>query len=87
MERVGIRALKQNASAVLARVVAGEVLLITDRGRPVAQLSPLAADPRRRYLDAGVLREAAAPSRAFPDPVAGDALSSEVLRMREQERY
>ncbi|MGH8923614.1 MAG: type II toxin-antitoxin system prevent-host-death family antitoxin [Acidimicrobiia bacterium] len=33
MTKVGIRALKQNASAVVAEVVAGEVVTITDRGR------------------------------------------------------
>lgn len=41
MGRVGIRALQQNASAVVARAAAGEVVEITDRGRPVARLVPL----------------------------------------------
>lgn len=41
MDEVGIRALKQNASAVVAAAAAGETLWITDRGRPVAQLSPI----------------------------------------------
>ncbi|NOX31973.1 MAG: type II toxin-antitoxin system prevent-host-death family antitoxin, partial [Actinobacteria bacterium] len=31
---VGIRALKQNASAVVAEAAAGETVTITDRGRP-----------------------------------------------------
>jgi prevent-host-death family protein len=38
METVGVRELRQNASAILRRVAAGEVFLITDRGRPVAKL-------------------------------------------------
>jgi len=33
--------LKQNASAVVARAAAGEPLIVTDRGRPVARLLPL----------------------------------------------
>ncbi|MCX6410098.1 MAG: type II toxin-antitoxin system prevent-host-death family antitoxin, partial [Actinobacteria bacterium] len=37
MDQIGIRALKQNASAVVARAAAGEALIITDNGRPVAQ--------------------------------------------------
>jgi prevent-host-death family protein len=41
MSRVGIRALQQNASAVVARAAAGEVVEITDRGRPVARLVPV----------------------------------------------
>ena len=39
METVGIRELRQNASQVVARVAAGEVITITDRGRPVAQMT------------------------------------------------
>ena len=41
MTTVGIRALKQNASQVVARAGSGEVVTITDRGRPVAQLVPV----------------------------------------------
>lgn len=41
MEQVGIRDLKQNASAVVRRVAAGETMEITDRGRPVARIVPL----------------------------------------------
>lgn len=41
MDRVGVRELKQNASAVLRRVEAGESIEITDRGRPIARLVPL----------------------------------------------
>ncbi len=42
MERVGVRELRREASRWLARVRAGEAFLVTDRGRPVAQLSPIA---------------------------------------------
>ncbi|MFN2486319.1 MAG: type II toxin-antitoxin system Phd/YefM family antitoxin [Acidimicrobiia bacterium] len=37
MSVVGIRALKQNASAVVAEAASGELVTITDRGRPVAR--------------------------------------------------
>jgi len=43
-ERVGIRALQQNASAVVRRVSEGHVVEITDHGRVVARLVPPAAD-------------------------------------------
>jgi prevent-host-death family protein len=38
MERVGIRELRQQASAILRRVAAGETFEVTDRGRVVALL-------------------------------------------------
>ena len=38
---VGIRELRQQASAVLKRVVAGETLVVTDHGHPIARLVPL----------------------------------------------
>lgn len=41
MAEVGIRALKQNASAVVAEASAGHTVTITDRGRAVAQLSAI----------------------------------------------
>jgi prevent-host-death family protein len=36
--------LKEQASAVIRRVVAGETIEVTDRGRPVARLIPLRYD-------------------------------------------
>lgn len=41
MARVGIAALKAQLSHYLTMAKAGEEVLITDRGRPVAKLSPL----------------------------------------------
>lgn len=39
--QVGIRELKEHASAIIRRVAAGESISITDRGRPVARIVPL----------------------------------------------
>jgi prevent-host-death family protein len=41
MEKIGVRELRRYASRWLARVRAGETFVVTDRGRPVARLSPL----------------------------------------------
>ena len=41
MRRIGITELRQQASAVLKRVVAGEVIEITEHGHPIARLVPL----------------------------------------------
>lgn len=38
---VGVRELRQHLSKYLRRVVRGETLEVTDRGRPVALLAPL----------------------------------------------
>jgi prevent-host-death family protein len=38
---VGIRELRQNLSAYLARVRRGESFVVTERNRPVAELGPL----------------------------------------------
>ncbi|HEY4159245.1 MAG TPA: type II toxin-antitoxin system prevent-host-death family antitoxin [Polyangiaceae bacterium] len=41
MKTIGVRELRQNASVVLREVEAGGTFEVTDRGRPVALLSPL----------------------------------------------
>ena len=44
MEKIGVRQLQQNAAAAMRRVRRGERLEVTDRGRPVAVLAPVAAN-------------------------------------------
>lgn len=39
--RVGVRELRQNLSVYLRRVAKGETLEVTERGQPVARLTPL----------------------------------------------
>ncbi len=41
--RVGIRALKNHTSKIMRRVRAGETIVVSDRGRPFAVISPHAA--------------------------------------------
>lgn len=41
MTRVGVRALKDHLSEYLRRVAEGERIVITDRGEPLAALSPI----------------------------------------------
>lgn len=43
MERVGVRELKARLSHHLKRVRAGQRLIVTERGRPVATLAPVEA--------------------------------------------
>lgn len=51
MTDVGVRELKQHLSEYLDRAEAGEVVRVTDRGRPKAMLVPL---PGRLRLDDGI---------------------------------
>ena len=41
MTTIGVRELRRDASQWLARVGAGETIIVTARGRPVARLAPL----------------------------------------------
>jgi prevent-host-death family protein len=91
MKTVGVRALKQNASAVVAEAAAGEIVTITDRGRPVAQLIPLAPDRLTGLVTAGRARAARrslselgiAPKRR----PGAKSLSSVLQEMRDSDRY
>lgn len=51
MTDVGVRELKQRLSEYLDRAERGELLLVTDRGRPKALLGPL---PGRARVEEGV---------------------------------
>jgi prevent-host-death family protein len=57
-DRVGVRELRQDLSRYLRRVQAGERLIVTERGRPVAELAPWAdtTDPIDRLIAAGRAR-------------------------------
>jgi prevent-host-death family protein len=90
MERIGVRALQQHASAVLRRVRRGESIEVTERGQPVALLTP----PQHSLLDqlraAGRLTPAAGDLLDLPmppKPSSGVELPSKRLaRMRRAER-
>jgi prevent-host-death family protein len=90
MKTVGVRALKQNASAVVAEAAAGEVVTITDRGRPVAQLVPLPSSRLEALVTAGRVRPAKRSLRDLDEPPRrrrGRApLSATLAGMRDDER-
>jgi prevent-host-death family protein len=49
MDEVGLRELRQNASDLVRRAEAGEVLTITVAGRPAATIGPLAPHSWRQW--------------------------------------
>lgn len=87
MGEVGIRALKQNASAVVAAAAAGETITVTDRGRPVAQLTPLPGSTLAGLLEAGLARAPRRSLRELPAPERALDLSHDLERSRADERY
>lgn len=87
MSEVGIRALKQNASAVVARAESGETVIVTDRGRPVAQLTAIPASRLEQLRRAGRTRAPRVRLAELPPPEPGPSLSAELARMRDAERY
>jgi prevent-host-death family protein len=91
MTSVGIRELRQRASELLRRVAAGETIQVTDRGRPVALLTPVPdAGPLERLRAAGDVIAATADLDDLPEPLplpAGAEPPSAVLaRLRRDER-
>lgn len=65
---VGIRELKNSLSKYLERVRAGEEVIVTDRGRPVARLSAIDESTNRLadLVAAGVVRAPAQKARRRP---------------------
>ena len=91
MKSIGVRELRQRASEYLRRVEAGETLEITDRGRPVALLTPVpAASPLEQLRALGEVSEPQGDLDDLPEPVepeAGVPLPSVILaRLRAGER-
>jgi prevent-host-death family protein len=87
MSEVGIRALKQNASAVVAEAAAGETVTITDRGRPVAQMTAIPKSRLQALIEAGHARLARRRLTDLAPPTAGPSLTNELRSMRHDERY
>jgi len=63
MEQVPIRELNQDTAGVLARVEAGESLVITNRGKPIARIVPAAVSDEMSDL--------VATGRAVPPALRG----------------
>ena len=89
MERIGVRELRQNASQYLAQVASSrEPIEITDRGRPVARLVPIAEDDWANMIASGEITPAA-PGVDIRDiePVPGSfGLTRALEELREHER-
>ena len=95
MKSIGIRELRQHASQYIRLVEEGETIQVTDRGRPVAMITPVKKDETtlERLYREGVLIPAKSKRaiRDLPQPLPaleGEPSLSQVLEeMRADERY
>ena len=93
MKTVGSRELKNRLGRYLGMVGKGETIIVTDRGKPVARLSPPDAKAEKAYdLDdflrrmeaEGHLRRATRPFRRFkPIRVKGKPMSQMIIEDRD----
>jgi prevent-host-death family protein len=90
MTQVGVRELRQRASELLRLVESGETIEITDRGRPVALLSPLPeGSPLERLRASGDITPATGDLDDLPPPLpsrAAEVPSTVLARLRRDER-
>jgi prevent-host-death family protein len=91
METIGLRELNQNPSKAVARVRAGETILVTDRGRPVLRLVPEDERPGalQRMIDSGEVTPPA--ELGMPDLMLDlapeiDSLADVLIADRDKER-
>ncbi len=77
---MGVRALRDHLSQCLERVKAGDEIVITDRGRAIARITPIGGERTiDRLVAAGIVTPAARSSRARPRPVTADGTVSDLV--------
>lgn len=90
MEQIPIRTLNQHTGEVLARVEHGEIVEITNRGRPVARIVPIAADTMADLVASGMVIP---PTITGPIPmptvpaVPGTEAGELISALRDEERW
>ena len=84
MTDVGVRELKQRLSEYLERAERGEIMTVTDRGRPKALLGPI---PGRARIDEGIAAGWITPGSGEPlVPVRRWRASTSVLEALGEDR-
>jgi prevent-host-death family protein len=88
---VGVRELRQEASKVLDLVKSGEIIIVTEWGKPVAEIYPIKPTSIQDLIDAGLVT----PAKDKFDPKVfeplpnpdGRSLLAEFLKERREARY
>jgi prevent-host-death family protein len=91
VETIGLRELNQNPSRAVARVRAGESLIVTDRGKPILRMVPEVESPGvlSRLVAEGTVTAPAEPGMPdlIPDLVPEvESVADLLLADRERER-
>ena len=83
---VGIRELRASLSRYLERVKAGEEIVVTEHGKPVARLVPMNGERKiDRLIREGVVRPARSRTGRLPEPIrlkSGATVSDIVIEQR-----
>jgi prevent-host-death family protein len=80
--RMGIRELRDNLTAAVRRVRAGETIEVTSDGEPVALLTPVPRTKRERLIAEGRLIPASDPTAPWPmpaKPLPGTPTTDEII--------
>jgi prevent-host-death family protein len=88
MKTYGVRELRQNASKILDEVKQGELVTITEWGKPVATISGIEKRLIDKLFELGVLTPAADPDGELPEPIKikGSKTATEILQeLRDEE--
>jgi prevent-host-death family protein len=90
MEQIPIRTLNQDTAGVLSRVEKGETIEITNRGRLIARIVPVAADSMAELVASGLVLPPTITGR-IPAPTIASEPSSEagqlISTLRDEERW
>ena len=79
---MGIRELKQNPTGIVSRVKAGEQIIITERGMPVAKIVPIGLSPLQEMIASGKVSQPTTDirevvSQLVPTDLGTDSMTSE----------
>jgi prevent-host-death family protein len=87
--RVGVRELRENLRSWLDRVKAGDEIVVTERGKPVAKLEALETPKTRleELIELGIVRPARGPKlrievSSLPELETGPNLTDVLLEQR-----
>jgi prevent-host-death family protein len=83
--KVGVKEFRESLASWLDRVEAGEEVVVTDRGKPKARLTPASTQARLTRLAAeGAITLPTRPKRALPPPIPvdGSPVTDIILRDR-----
>jgi prevent-host-death family protein len=89
VEQIPIRVLNQQTASVLARVERGETVEITNKGKPIARIVPVAGGELDDLVAAGRVIPATdhTPFQMPAARVENNAVSEALIAMREEERW